>query len=96
MWMHWSPRLKAPISTFRYNINLSGWLFWSNGFWKESGLSLTKIVQTDDEVEEVAGVLIEVYMWAKDHKARISDFKRAHCPAEPKNLEQQTQIVLYR
>lgn len=32
---------------------------------------------------------------AKDNKARISDFKRAHCPAEPKNLEQQTQIVLY-
>ena len=75
-------------------------------------------MQTDDEVEEVAGVLIEVCMcnllgllymkvsepepakpkekWlAKDHKARISDFKRAHCPAEPKNLEQQTQIVLY-
>ena len=67
-------------------------------------------MQTDDKVEEVAGVLIEVYInllgllymkvsesepakpkekWlAKDHKARISDFKRAHCPAEPKNLEQ--------
>ena len=42
--------INTPFECCKF-INLSGWQFWKDGDWKESGLSLLQIEQTDDEVE---------------------------------------------
>ncbi|CAE7196949.1 unnamed protein product [Symbiodinium sp. CCMP2456] len=52
-----------------------GWQFWKDGDWKESGLSLLQILQTDDEVEDLDATAEPTKpkeKWVLKDKARVS------------------------